>query len=128
MRGKNLKPNDKSKNLLDNFDLWEELEDQTGEKISGGGIFRFENRTTENIDILVDSLDFLTFPQQNFTISPFNLFGQEAISVPGNNISVQFDTITGTIPIQPNNLDIQDMAFNQVGTFTSNGVIDLNIE
>lgn len=89
-----------SNNLLKNCELWEELEDEIGEKISGGEIFRLLNLTNSNIDLTIFDGD-----TGQSTIRPYSQVGTETIRTPGNLITIQFDndlspeTNITTVPI-----------------------------
>ena len=89
-----------SSNLLENCELWEELGDETGEKISGGAKFRLLNLTSSNIDITILD-DNIT----QDTIRPFSQSGTEIINTSRDFIVIQFDNNLGpetniiTVPI-----------------------------
>ena len=111
MTRKDVKLSETSKSLLENLDLWEELEDKTAEKISGGAIFSFVNRTVFPIDVtLVNGVI-----KQTTTIQPSSEFGTQTVNIPGTNqITVQFDAIPGA---GEEKLVEQNMTSNRRGIF-----------
>ncbi len=107
---KDLKLSATSNNLLENFDLWEELDDKTAEKISGGDIFRFENNTTDPISVTLFNGAII-----ETTIYPFSQFGTQTVDIPGSQITVNFDEILG----EGENFVNVIMTSNQTGIFNS---------
>ena len=111
---KNSKLSQTNKNLLDNFNLGEELEDKNGEKISGGRIFRFENTIPEPIDVILLNGEEIRLEIPAFN-EAFNEVGTIEQEIPGNLITVQFSAIPGETP--DNNTVSERMPFNRTGIF-----------
>ena len=108
MTRKDLKLNDTSKGLSENFDLWVELEDKNGEKISGGVVlknqivqkssaknkalsfkFEFENRVNSVLDIILGN-----GITQDIQLQPGDT---KIVNMPSNLINVEFDETIGGI-------------------------------
>ena len=121
MTRKDIKLSDTSKNLPKNLDFGEKLEDKNGEKISGGAIFRFVNNTPDPIDVTLSAIDY-SFTK-NLIIRPFDLFGTETVSMPGDKITVKFEGMPVTSP------DL--MKFTEIGVFyrdNNTSVIEFSVE
>lgn len=117
MRRKDLKRSDTSKNLPKNLDFGEKLEDKNGEKISGGAIFRFVNNTPDPIDVTLS----VTVPEftESLTIRPFNLYGTETVSMPGDEITIE-SSAAGIPIISSDDSSLNSsltMEFTQIGVF-----------
>ena len=107
MTREDLRFNDTSQGLPENFDLWEELEDQTGEKISGGGIFRFINTTNNDISVILNQIG------PPIIIEPAFEVGIEVETRPGDQVIVEYAQLVGG----PIDSDPVIMNFDQIGTF-----------
>lgn len=107
MTRKELKLSDTSRGLPENFDLWEELEDQAGEKIRGGQalpisqqpqraagtkgvVFPFEFENTVN-NVVIDVI-LLNGGAQVIELEPFGQPGDTIIvNRPSSIITIEFD-------------------------------------
>ena len=131
---KNPKFSQTNKNLLENFDLGEELKDKNGEKISGGATFSFENRTQYEIvvNLLNGSSTTIILEPSSLLETPQSVQQQQQIvqqivqqvTIPGNLITVQFQAIPGSE--DPDTLVRERMISNRTGIFDLDETINPN--